>query len=426
MVLGIAKSRPCVGAAAYGLVLTLCSGPTRAHGQDSQDSSQSIGRRIVVLDVDPTESPGPTATALLSELRQAMQRVTSWKEATNHAGTRQIAIMYGCVTALDAPCLRRISRGFRAQGVFGASIIPIEQEHAKSTHYKARLKLFLLPQSAEDPQYTLAHHLIPKLDSSGKLNASQRIALERWLAVQARTTSRLSISGLGTKHTLALDGETYAVPRGRTHVQIPNLTPGTHELRLAAPDHITLVKQFRLHPSTELRLEASSRSPPARSPPAGAKAARSPAMRIAGWSSVGLSAVFMGLTAYSLVRVARINNDPLLEDYRAQAPSSVGDVCASPRPYGPGGPSSPENFGEVVSLCDEVKRQESLRWVFAGLSAASAITGLTLLLVDRSKRSARGQSAADREAAGTAGLRTFELRALGGPHSALLRARLQW
>ena len=107
--------------------------------------------------------------------------------------------------------------------------------------------------------------------------------------------------------------------------------------------------------------------------------------RIIGWSSIGLALGLTGATIYSWVRIGNINDDPELQDYRAQFPPDVSDVCLAGRGRAAGPTEArarPAWRTPPAHCATRPTRSKSCSTSFSAARSPSAGIGTYLLLTD--------------------------------------------
>jgi hypothetical protein len=123
-------------------------------------------------------------------------------------------------------------------------------------------------------------------------------------------------------------------------------------------------------------------------------------------ASYSVSAVFLGLTAWSWASINDVQNDPDFQRARVTAGPGVRDVCAAE--YRGSDPN-------LDSLCSTADQHETLQWVFLSAGLLSAGVGTWMLV-----RYRKGKKKAEERAG------RWQLSPLAGRRQGGLRARLEF
>lgn len=339
---------------------------------------------VIVLGLQSAEGDDEFTRALTDALRRAMRELPQWWTTPREMTLAQMLLAHGCDDA-DEPCLADIARTLHVDRVIYGQVSRTADSGAYD--FVVTLSLFTMPQRKVERSF---HDLISRasVTSSQQLFEIARSYIQKVTGLRRTATMTLHANVPGAE--IFLNQNSIGVTDDRGAFTVVEMSPGYHTYEVRAPGYKSYRRSVKLTPGQHLTddvlLDEDRTRPltvvaPPKPEPEPEESAGRPLAWL-GWTAVGVSAVMVGATAYSWLRISAIQDDPTYTEYRAAAPQGTNDVCAAAsRGDTFGNPQiSSSDVLRVQSLCSEADTLEVLQWVFLGTAVAAGGLGAYLLL----------------------------------------------
>ena len=384
--LDAARSGWLVPALLAGLVAYLSVSGVLASAALARDAEPEGAKNLALLDLQSVDGDDALAAKLSQAFRKQLASKTEWNLQKQAVSLGQMTLAHGCGTSASVACLARISKTLRAERVLYGTLHRVPGSQPQS--YRLVLRFYNADTGRVD--YESDTEIARGLGlASGRNAVAGEVLSALFPALESESDqqSQSNVGGLTVSGPLGLvillDGEIKAVVGIDGLGSVTDLAPATYTLEVRQQDTTVLRKEVVIEAGKTVTVEAVPLRESAQlSTPLEGDSQTSDGLnwrRIGGWTAVGAGTVFLGLTVYSWAKINALNNDPVLQRYREQAPASVTDVCANPEPHG----ADPGEFEEVRNLCRRLNRHQNvLQWVFLSLGLASTGVGTYLLVTD--------------------------------------------
>lgn len=360
-------------------------------------SQTAFAQSTVVLGLRSVEGDDELALALTSELRREAGAVADWNVGSQAVSLSQMVLVHGC-DETDEPCLSRIAGGLGVQQLIYGTMShgSVDDDY----RYEVEVSLFDKEKMAITKQSSLA---FDQSQASG--DALGRVA-ERLITGIAppAATGTLVVSSNVEGALVAVDGRNVGPISGGS-VEVGNLSPGSHQVRLQAIGYESATELVDLTAGETSRLdvplapEAVATTGTERQWDVGVSASSgtlsSTDTGVPNWlpyTLLGFSVVNVGGVVASWMIIRGVENDDnykrysgLVYEQNQLLPESAraDDVCAqaaSGQTYS--GLISSSDVKSVSSQCDKADTFETLQYVFGGVAAASLLGSIILFAVD--------------------------------------------
>lgn len=327
---------------------------------------------VAVLGIQSVEGDDTLAQQLSDALRASAKEHGGWRVLDTSASVQQLSLAHGC-NSLDTACLTSISRSLGVTKIVFGSL----KRTNRSTDYDFFLKLSIFDVASRQVEYTVSNTIERSVAESENLS---QIAAK----YMAELSSKPKLGAIVIKvqepsnAEVRVDGNLVLSEDGNAEVTA-SVQPGHHQLVVAAPGYQSFTRDIDVAAGEKTRVTVSLQEQDAAAIPDDSESSE---INWLGWGTIGLGAVFLGLSTYSFLRVYAIDNDADMEMYR-NLPGLEEDVCTAANSGFTGNPPDPNvDVDRVASLCDEADTLEVLQYVFLAAGIVSVGLGITLLVLD--------------------------------------------
>ncbi len=356
------------------LALLLFHAP-RAHADSS----------VVVLGVRSLDGDDDLARQVSRALRDGAKTVPTWKISDRDVSLAQMSLAHGCEEP-DARCMADIARTLEVDRLI----------YGTMSRNDSQMDVALFNFDAVTGQVeTSITEKVPSDALVGVALKGTAAALAKRLA-GIEPTGALRVRSDAPGARVLLDNKDIGMLDARGELLLAGIAVGTHNLRVEkAADKASQSIEIREAETTTAQPKLAGAglvagSEPAPGPKEESKASaptrHNPAnlRRILGWSAVGVAGALLVGTAYTWVRIDRINDSGDLANYRDRFSKSsnvcdeahAGTLQKTNNKYKPLEDSA-------ANLCDEADTLEILQYVFLGGALAAGGVGAYLLLTDK-------------------------------------------
>jgi hypothetical protein len=374
---------------------------------------------VTVLGVRSLDGDDQLERRVSHALRNGARSIDGYRVSDREVSLAQMSLAHGC-EEVDTPCLKDIAATLSADRLIYGNLV--------RSGDKVRVSLFNfdaaageIPGSAE--RTVVSSQLVEPMLSELMQELVQRTAGKRGSGV-----GTLRVTGNRPGAAVALDGQAVGKLDADGQLVLERVQEGPHTLQVVTsdgrdrrelsvevrPDTTSNVRAL-LTPPLPSEVQAAEEQPNAASEPAASPDRGRRIYRGLGYASVAVALGFAAATIYSWVRIGKIQEDPDLKLYAMQfpkeGPGSTDDVCskAVDKELTSMSPDKAAIEKPATELCQEADRLEKLQYVFLGSTLAFAGVGTWLLWEGYRERP-----------------RSVSLQPSFGPHSASLRASLQF
>jgi len=337
---------------------------------------------VAILGLRSIEGDDDFAKTLTASLRKAARRVPGWSILDRDVSLAQMSLVHGCDDP-DTKCLGAISKTLEAQYVLFGTLARVSENPVT-----IRATLFLYNRDAGKIERSLSDTLPLRADSAERDRVAQRFI--KHLA-GARLLASLSIQSNVPGTAVMLDGQELGITDDQGEFSIQGIRAGSHVLELSAPGYSPYRQSITFQPGAETSLPiqlSEAHEQPLHQASSGSSIAW------LGWASLGASAILLGLTGYSWIRLQSIEESGSYTSYREAAGSMISDVCKAADQdmlFGSGADAE-KRLDKVQSLCSEASTLEILQYVFLGGAVVTAGVGVAILLTQGKSDTGRSSS----------------------------------
>jgi hypothetical protein len=372
------------------LTASASSLPRTAHAE----SPNAKAIPIYVLQI-LTDDSDDQAESLTQAIRARARQAHGWSLAETPQSLETLAIALKCPPKPDPPCLQRIGDQLRAD------------------HY-----VWGMMSKKKPGEVTADMRLWNRNKAEGEVNESYSENLkdptdEGLRAVAARIFDGLTGAGAGgtlVVHagtgggSVLVDGVTKGMlDEGVAHIDVPE---GAHAVSVRVPGFDAPALPIKVKSGAEQEVSfALAPSEESSAPPAESSEGRLPMREILGYAAVATGVGFLtGATIEGLNWLADKNAS---DNDRKSIPSTVTDVCANPT-------NATEQ--DACTRSKDATSKSTLGWVFLGIGATLAGTGIWLITTDHGSTTS-ASTASDRPPGGP----HMAVVPLFGPHAGAMR-----
>jgi hypothetical protein len=345
---------------------------------------------VVVLGIRSLEGDDEFAKDLTEQLRGAAKTVPGWAVSSAAVSMSQMTLAHGC-DDIDAACLSEIAKGLSVERVIYGTV----RRNSTGTDYD-----YVLSMSLYDAE---AGKIMREVDDTIPQSQIEfNVLATRCDKLMARLASNKS-GGTIVIHANVPDAAVVVNGQavGSLHegeLKLEDLASGEYQVEIKSEGYAPSVTMVSLQEGAESVIEATLAST-ASAAPSGATAADANAKKGGhdltwlGWSLIGLGGASAVGWVVSLVEINRVNNDALYRTYSnevdrgnkealagAMTELIVKDPCdaatKNKEPYR----LKPNEFNQVVDMCNTAGTFEVLQWVFLGTAVAAGTAGTLILL----------------------------------------------
>lgn len=349
------------------LIVLGCGWSARADAQAKPPAT------VAVLGIQSIEGDDALAQNLSDALRAQAKQRSNWQVLDKSVSVQQLSLAHGC-NSLDNVCLTSISRSLGvAKTIYGTL-----KRTNRSSDYDFFLKLNIFDLDSRQIEYVL-NATVPRsvLESRDLTKIASQYIVE--LAQRPSTGSIVVRVNEPENAEVRLDGN--LVLGGDRSSEVTATVPeGRHELVVSAPGYNSFNRTIEIRRKDTTRVTVALEVQSDESDDSNHSSSEATWL---GWGTLGLGAVFLGLTAYSMLRVYAIDNDADMDMYRGLPGLAGRNICGAAKDGFTGTPpNSSVDPGRVASLCDEADLLQVLQYVFLGVGVVSIGVGITLLMLD--------------------------------------------
>jgi hypothetical protein len=378
------------------LIVTSALSPDRAAADD----------RVAVLEAESAMADADFAAALSGVLRHAARQMPLWQVSDQGISAEEITIALGC-ESLDVACLSNAAESLEVDIIISATV------ERQGNRYQVSLALFRLSAGAITGT---AEDSIPRVQSDID-DLRPRVA--RYLdELGARAHASLHVrTGVASAEVL-LDGTVVGTTDSDGNLQIPNASPGTHELEVRADGRAAYSTSLNLE-SNQTLVHNVTLEEAAPDGPAGPGVFEDVNWtRVTSYSLIATSAAMLGVVVWEWLTLHGIDTS---DNFSAARDIPTNNVCTLNRTEINTHNENPNtlavDYDQLQDECSGIEFHHPMQFVFGGLSLVSMSVGLYLLLSDDDDDGGSTDGASEFE---------FSLHPQFGPRGASVSARLEF
>ncbi len=338
---------------------------------------------VVVLGVRSLDGDDELARQVSQGLRDGAKAVPAWTISERDVSLAQMSLAHGCEEP-DARCMADIARTLEVDRLIYGTML-----RSDST---VDVALFNFDAVTGQVESSITEKVPSDALVGVALKGTAAALAKRLAGLEAKGALRVRSNTPGAR--VLLDGKDVGVLDGRGELLLAGIPVGKHDLSVAQGELRAAQNiEIRETETTTAQVMLAGSGQGATSDEANEQEfdgqtkshEKAPNLRrILGWSAVGLAGVLAATTAYTWVRIGRINEADDLQIYRDQF-SKSDNVCNEARD----GTLQRRNPGfaplenSASDLCDEADTLEVLQYVFLGGALAAGGVGAYLLLTDK-------------------------------------------
>ncbi|MCG8556221.1 MAG: PEGA domain-containing protein [Proteobacteria bacterium] len=349
--------------------------------------------RLVVLGLRSLEGDDEFALALSKALRRRARTEQRWRVSSRAPSLAQMALAYGCDDP-DPSCLTDIALALRADKLIYGTV---EREGSDS---RIRVNVDLFDQDsggvdasakivADAKRYddasmrTLARQTLDTLTGRRASKPVETTPPPEPEAPPPVATGAVLVEANVMAALVSVDGEEAGQMQGG-RLLLQEVSPGSHSIEVTAPGYepmrTTVTVTAQRHTPVRLTL---------RELPSGQPMGWPRTKMWVGMSLVAGAAALVGATAFTWMRIAKLNDDRRLLNYRRAAgaqPMRSANVCDAAE-AGTSFGVSPSDLRHVQDVCARASTLETLQYILIAASAIGGGVGAYLLVTgDREAR----------------------------------------
>ncbi len=334
---------------------------------------------LVVLGLRSLEGDDAQARALTDALRAEAEDVKGWSVLPRKVTIAQMSLAHGCDEP-DGQCLSAIAYALKTKLLIFGTLSREQPDSADNFN----VKLFLFNADFG--------RMSSSLTSKFRFTSREPQLRQQAEGFVEHLAGKRALGGLRVITNLAgaavsINGETVGRTGESGEFRVSGLRSGTHHISVEADGYQQATGEVRItgRGQQEVRVNlrevgqgGASADPFSSELPQDAPSSK----RWIGWTALGASAAFAGLTAYSWITIAGIADDADYVSYRNAAGPEVADVCEAANEgqlFG-SGDDAQLRLDEVQSACSQANLLEVLQYVFIGGALAAGGVGAYFLL----------------------------------------------